>query len=146
MSDWLLDTVTVSELRKLTRANAHVLAWEKTAPGHRTWISVITLNEIRTGIRQVEPRDPEFAAKLDSWYHGPLLRTFHSRLLPVDQPIAEAAAEMRVTHGLSFNDALIAATASVHHLTLATRNVSDFAHTGIAIVNPWAAGSRPQEK
>jgi hypothetical protein len=44
---------------------------------------------------------------------------------------------MRVTHGLSFNDALIAATASVNRLTLATRNVSDFVHTGISVVNPW---------
>jgi len=56
----------------------------------------------------------------------------------VDQPIAEAAAEIRVAHGLSYNDALIAATAHIHNLTLATRNVSDFAHTGIFLVNPWA--------
>lgn len=139
MSGWMLDTCTVSELRKLDRADFHVIAWEKTATGHRTWISVITLNEIRAGIRMVEPRDPGFAAKLDAWYHGLLLPNFQSRLLPVDQPVAETAAEMRVTHGLSFHDALIAATASVHNLVLATRNVSDFAHTGISIVNPWAA-------
>jgi predicted nucleic acid-binding protein len=137
MSGWLLDTLTVSELRKLDRAQARVIAWGKTAPGPRTWISVITLNEIRIGIRQVEPRDPGFAEKLDAWYHGLLLPNFQNRILSVDVPIAEAAAEMRVSHGLSFNDALIAATASVHHLTLATRNVSDFAHTGISIVNPW---------
>ncbi len=142
MSGWLLDTVTVSELRKLTRADARVIAWEKNTPGHRSWISVITLNEIRTGVRQVERHDPGFAAKLDAWYYGLLLPNFQSRLLPVDQPVAEIAAEMRVTHGLSFNDALIAATACVHHLTLATRNVSDFAHTGVAIVNPWAEYER----
>jgi len=72
MSGRLLDTVTVSELRKLHRADARVIAWEKTVTVRCSWISVITLNEILTGIRQVELRDPEFAAKLDAWYRGPL--------------------------------------------------------------------------
>ena len=137
MSEILLDTVVLAELRKNERADPAVLAWQQNLAGGGEWLSVITLLEIRVGILRAAPRDPAFAGRLQFWLNEIVIPAFLGQLLPVDPPVAEAAAAMRVTHGLSFNDALIAATAAVHQLTLATRNVSDFAHTGIAIVNPW---------
>jgi predicted nucleic acid-binding protein len=74
---------------------------------------------------------------LEEWYRQRLLPRFHDCLLSVDQAVAETAAEISALRMISPHDALIAATARVHGLTLATRNVSDFADTGISIVNPW---------
>lgn len=136
---WLLDTVTVSEFRKKVRAFPAVVAWQTSVAGEETWLSVISLNEIRFGIRLAERKDPGFAEHLRRWYDGVLVTASGPPLLDVDQPIAEEAADLRAK-GLSFNDSLIAATAKVHGLTLATRNVKDFRAAGIRVVNPWEFG------
>lgn len=136
---YLLDTVLVSELRKGEKAEPSIIAWQAGVSTLPVYLSVITLLEIRIGVRRVRGRDPDFAARLEAWYEGRLLPRFRDHLLSVDQAVAEAAAEMSAARTLSPHDALIAATAKVHHLTLATRNVSDFADTGISIVNPWSA-------
>lgn len=133
----LLDTVTLSELRKKADAHPAVISWQKSVTGQKYWLSVITLNELRYGYRKVEKRDPAFANTLKRWYQGIVANAVEVSFLPVDQSVAEQAADFRATLGLSYNDALIAATAQVHGLTLATRNVSDFSQTGISIVNPW---------
>ena len=137
MTNWLLDTVTVSEFRKMERADRQFLAWEKTLSGLDTWISVITLNEISYGIHLVAARDPKFATQLRAWYRNQLVKQFSERLLIVDIAIAEAGAEIRAAHRLSVNDSLIAATAKVHGLTVVTRNVADFTPTGVPVLNPW---------
>lgn len=137
MTNWLLDTVTVSEFRKMGRADRQFLAWEKTLSGLDAWISVITLNEISYGIHLVAARDPKFAAQLRDWYRNRLVKGFAARLLVVDVAIAEAGAEIRAAHRLSVNDSLIAATAKVHGLTVATRNIADFTLTGVPVLNPW---------
>jgi toxin FitB len=135
--DLLLDTVTVSEFRKKGDAHPAVIAWQKSVTGHKHWLSVISLNEIRYGYRKVEKHDPVFARSLRGWYQGLIANSAEVCFLPVNQPIAEWAADFRALFGMSYNDALIAATAQVHGLVLVTRNVSDFAQTGIPIVNPW---------
>jgi predicted nucleic acid-binding protein len=137
MTNWLLDTVTVSELRKMERADRQFLAWEKTLSGLDTWISAITLNEISYGIHLVGARDPKFATQLRDWYRNQLVKQFSQRLLIVDIAIAEAGAEIRAAHRLSVNTSLIAATAKVHGLTVATRNIDDFTPTGVLVLNPW---------
>jgi toxin FitB len=114
-----------------------VIAWQESAVGIPAFLSVITLLEIRVGVRQVEARDPAFAKLLDSWYRDRLLPRFLDRLLVVDQAVAEAAAELSSGRTLPAHDILIAATAQVHQLTVITRNLSDFADTGVAVVNPW---------
>ncbi len=134
---YLLDTVALSELRKKSKGERAVVQWQRTEGGALAFISVITMNEIRYGARMVMSRDPGFGARLDLWYREILAADSLYAILPVDLAIAEQAADFRSAHGLSYNDSLIAATANVHDLTLATRNTSDFRKTGVRIFNPW---------
>lgn len=85
----------------------------------------------------VRQKDPAFADELDDWLINTVLPGFTHRMLGIEISIALQAAEYRAVHGLSPNDSLIAATAKVHGLTLATRNTGDFQTTGISLVNPW---------
>ena len=133
---FLLDTVTVSELRRTDdRMHPAVLAWQKDLK--ESFLSVITLNELRYGMRKVEPRDPVFAAQLSAWYSQIIARPRRFRILAVDRPIAELAADFRAAHDTPFEDSLIAATAKVHNLTVATRSTSHFAACGVDLENPW---------
>ncbi len=137
MMSFLLDTVTLSEFRRAKNAEPAVFRWQASLLGEPVYLSVITLNEIRYGIRKIEKRDPAFATLLGEWYDNLIAQSDLFIVLPVTRRIAESAADFRATHGTPYNDALIAATAQVHGLTLATRNISDFALTGISVVNPW---------
>ncbi|MDP4624611.1 MAG: type II toxin-antitoxin system VapC family toxin [Akkermansiaceae bacterium] len=133
----LLDTVTVSELRKAERMDISVKAWQAAIGGRPVYLSVITMNEIRFGIGKLENRDPEFAELLKRWYSSLISQSELFRLIDVNLSIAEQAADYRCIHGLSYDDSLIAATAEIHGLVVATRNVSDFEKSGVRIVNPW---------
>lgn len=137
---FILDTVTVSEFRKISKADRAVVAWQATLKNHPAYLSVITIHEIRFGIRMVERRDPGFAGTLGIWLDDLLSQSSHFPLIPVDLAIAKQAADYRGNDGLSYADSLIAASAKVHGLTLATRNTADFFATGIALFNPWEFG------
>ncbi len=134
---YLLDTVTLSAFRRPDKADPHLLRWQKAQRGKIGYISVVTLNELRYGMRKVEPRDSVFASQLAAWYSQIVSMPDQFRILIVDRPIAEIAADFRAAHDTPFEDSLIAATAKVHGLTLATRNTSDFKDCGISLVNPW---------
>lgn len=136
---WLLDTVTISELRKAQRTHPSVAAWFLTVPVGTCWLSVITITEIQLGVIRVKKRDPVFSSSLEAWCWNSIIPTFEDRIISIDLDVARLTAEYRDI-GLSGNDSLIAATAKVHGLTLATRNVSDFEKTGIQLVNPWDFG------
>ena len=131
----LLDTVTVSEIRRGPKGDSHVWQWQQGLS--RASLSVITLQEILYGIRNVERKDPGFAARLTHWYANLVAQPDRYRVIEVKRSVAEQAAEFRVTLGMALADSLIAATARVHHLTLATRNIADFEGCGIDLVNPW---------
>jgi len=133
---FLLDTVTLSELRKKTKADPGVLAWQSAHPGKHN-VSVITLNEIRFGIRRVHRRDEAFAERLRHWYREILHAADLLSILPVDLKVAEIAADLRYDHQMGYDDSLIAATAQALDLTLVTRDVDDFESVGISLVNPW---------
>ena len=137
MNPILLDTVTVSELRKEGRMHNAVRAWQEQLPEGETCLSVVSVMEIRMGHLRVLNKDPVFAKRIELWLETIVLPLFENRLFQLDLAIAKEAAGMRIVHGLSPNDSLIAATAKVHNLTLATRNTSDFAKSGIGLVNPW---------
>ena len=133
---YLLDTATLSELRKKDRADSGVFEWQKQQTGNAC-ISVVTMNEICFGILSVEKKDAVFAEHLKIWYREILAARDLFTILPIELSVAEKAASFRYEHKMSYNDALIAATAACHKLTLATRNVSDFEKTSIATINPW---------
>lgn len=137
MKAFLLDTVTVSEFRKIGRIHPAVDKWQRRHVGDEMWISVVTPLEIRKGVHLVRAKDPAFADDLDHWLLHTVLPGFRQRMLGVEITIALQAAEFRAVQELTPNDSLIAATAKVHHLSLATRNTADFEDCGIDLVNPW---------
>jgi len=136
---YLLDTVTLSEFRKGRKAHPGVAKWQEGIG--ETWLSVITLHEMHYGMRKVERKDPAFADILADWYRNVLNHPRRFRVLNVDRVISEQAADFRAAFGTPLPDSLIAATAKVHNLTLATRNTADFKACGIDLVNPWEFGS-----
>lgn len=137
MSGWLLDTNIVSELRKKERANANVRAWYEAIDAGALWLSVLVVGEIRRGIETIRRRDERSARALDRWATR-LEREHGSRILPVDRAIALEWGRLDAAFGLSPIDGLLAATARVHGLTLATRNTKHVLRSGVHCVNPFA--------
>ncbi|TAM68330.1 MAG: type II toxin-antitoxin system VapC family toxin [Microbacteriaceae bacterium] len=137
---YLLDTVTVSELRKpAARADPGVVAWAAAQNPLELYLSVITILEIELGIIRKEQADPVQGVVLRRWLEHDVLPAFDDRILPVDLVIARATASLHVPDPRPERDAMIAATAFVHGHTVVTRNLSDFAPTGVKLLNPWAS-------
>jgi toxin FitB len=134
---YLVDTNVIAELRKGPRANVHVRAWFAGLEPGSIVLSALTIGEIRRGIESVRRRDPKGARALERWLRQ-LLRDHSDRILEVDLPVAEQWGRLNVPDPLPVIDGLLAATALVHGLTLATRNVKDVARSGAEIVNPFA--------
>lgn len=142
---FLLDTNVVSELRKARtgRADPRVTAWASAIPASDLFLSVIVVQELEIGILQVERRDPAQGALLRAWLEDHVLPTFSDRLLPVDAAVARRSARLNVPDPRPYRDELIAATALVRGMTVVTRNVADFATTGVSLLNPWESPARP---
>jgi len=136
---YLLDTNVISELRKAksSKVNQNVLNWANGVSAASLFLSVITVLEIETGILLVERRDPAQGAVLRCWLNTHVLPAFSERILPVDTAVAQCCAKLHVPDPHSDRDALIAATALVHGLTVVTRNTGDFATTGVELLDPW---------
>ena len=136
---YLLDTNVIAELRKAKspKANHNVLAWADSVSAASLFLSVITVLELEKGVLLVERRDPPQGALLRSWLNTYVFPAFRDRILPVDTAVAQCCARLHVPAPRPDRDALIAATALVHGLTVVTRNVEDFTPTGVTIVNPW---------
>ena len=134
---YLLDTNVISELRK-PRPHGAVLAWIRAADEIDLHVSAVTLGEIQAGIELTREQDATKAAEIERWLD---LVAASYNVLPMDAKAFRAWA--RLMHRRSdtlYEDAMIAATATVHHLTVVTRNVADFAGFGVELLNPFAAG------
>src|ERR1700684_3195943 len=136
---YILDTNVISELRKDGKTHQNVRKWAERLPSASLYISVISVLELEIGILLVERRDKDQGAILRAWMDRHVLPTFSGRILAIDPAVAQRCATLHVPNPRSDRDALIAATALVHGLTVATRNVADFERTGVGVVNPWAA-------
>lgn len=136
---YLLDTNVVSELRKAKagKADAGVVAWVTTVPAAEMFLSAISVLELEMGVLLIERRDAAQGAILRNWLNLNVIPTFADRILPVDTAVAQRCARLHVPDPRAERDALIAATALVHGLVVVTRNVADFAASGVGMVNPW---------
>jgi hypothetical protein len=141
---YLLDTNVVSELRKSrasrggpANVDCNVLSWAQGVPAASQFLSAISILELETGVLLMERRDPQQGAILRLWMDKHVLPAFAGRVLPVDTAVARNCAALHVPNPRPHRDALIAATALVHGMTVVTRNVSDFKPTGVTVLNPW---------
>lgn len=134
---FLIDTNVISEIRKRDRADKRVLAWADRTDGSEFRLSCITLLEIRYGALLIQRRDPLQGKLMLAWFTRDILEAFADRTLPIDTDVAIACAALHVPDRRPDRDALIAATALVHDLTVVTRNTRDFATTGVRLFNPW---------
>ena len=133
---YLLTAGVISELRK-PKADANVVAWARSVIAPRMFVSVVTLKELEIAVLRVERRDPAQGKVLRTWLKRHVMPAFDARILPVDAAVALRCAHLHVPDQANESDALIAATALVHGLTVVTRNVSDFKSSGVTVINPW---------
>jgi len=138
---FVLDTNVVSELRKAGsgRADPNLVRWAEQMDASLLFLSVVTILELELGVLRVERRDPAQGQVLRGWLDRAVLPEFEGRVLPVDMAVVLRCARLNVPDPRPERDALIAATALVHGMTVVTRNVADFAPTGVAILDPWSA-------
>ncbi|MCE0734635.1 type II toxin-antitoxin system VapC family toxin [Halomonas sp. G15] len=136
---YLLDTNVISELRKAGsgRADEQVVAWISGQDAAYFYVSALTIMELEIGVLRVERRDATQGALLRTWLDSHVLPEFAERTLPVDTSVALCCARLHVPDPRAERDAIIAATAIVHGMTVVTRNIADFEATGVALVNPW---------
>ena len=132
---YLLDTNVVSELRK-PRPHGAVLAWLRGLDEAQVHLSAVTIGQIQAGIELTREQDAAKAAEIEAWLEM-IAASF--QVLPMDARTFRAWA--RLMHRRSntlYEDAMIASTAQVHGLTVATRNVADFDALGVPVLNPFA--------
>lgn len=136
---FLLDTNVVSELRKVgsARINSQVEQWAKATPGGQTFISVVTVFELERGVLLMERRDQVQGKILRQWLNDHVLAGYAERIIPISVSIAQRCASLHVPNPMPDYDALIAATALEHGLTVVTRNEADFEKTGVKLLNPF---------
>lgn len=141
---FLLDTNVVSEWTK-PKPNPNLISWLASVDEDRTFLSVITIAEIKFGIERLKLGQRR--SDLESWLNGDLTARFEERLLPVNVAVAEAWGKITASRAaagrpIPIMDGFIAATATVFGLTLVTRNTADFENTPAPLLNPWRKSRR----
>lgn len=141
---YLIDTNVISEARKQTRANSGVLAFfdEVATADHAIYLSTITIGELRRGVELIRNRgDLDQAVMLENWLIE-ILTLFSQRILAFDTEAAQVWGRLRVPDLAHALDKQIAAIALVNDLIVVTRNVADFAGTGVRVENPFVDRDR----
>jgi predicted nucleic acid-binding protein len=130
---FLLDTNVLSAIRKREPAASE---WLSRIERGTSWVSVVSLGEIAKGVAMKQRRDPATARHLSQWLSR-VHQAYRDRIFDIDDQIALEWGRIDAIRTRGVPDALIAATALVHDLTLVTRNTADFADTGVRLFNPW---------
>lgn len=135
----LLDTNVISELRKVRRRETDrtFVAWAEALNWSNLYLSAISIGELEQGILRLEQYDSVQASVLRHWLTGQVLREFSSRILPVDEFVAQRSAYLQVKRKRDLEDTLISATAYTHGFMVVTRNTADFEDAGVRVINPW---------
>ena len=120
-----------------TKQSLLLVEWAASVPVSRFYLSAISILEIEHGVLLKMRKDKKQGALLRAWVDDEVLPRFEGRILPIDVDVALLCANLHVPDPQPERDALIAATALVHKLTVVTRNVNDFLPTGVQILNPW---------
>jgi len=131
---YLLDTNVVSELRK-PKPHGAVVAWLNELQENQIYLSAVTLGELQAGVEQTRKHDSHKAAQIESWIE--LLEQSYQVLAMDSSCFREWARLMCGKSDSLLEDLMIAATARVHELTVATRNERDFAASGVRLFNPF---------
>ena len=136
---FVLDTNVISELRQgKPQPSVQVRNWAANQPSSKLYLSAITILELEIGIRALERRTPPQGSALRAWLAGVRL-AFAGRVLAFTETTAPVCAALHVPDRRSDRDAMIAASALEHGFAVVTRNVADYADTGVKLVNPWLA-------
>lgn len=139
MTDWLLDTNILSELRR-PKPEPKVLAFVAAQPLERLLVSAVTFAEIRFGIELLD--DPHRRAELSDWLTHKLRPMFEQRVLPISEDVMFkwrllVEEGRKAGHTFSQPDLIIAATALQHGLTVVSRDIAQYARAGVPVFNPW---------
>ena len=135
---YLLDTNVISELRQgKPRQSASVRVWAAGVAAGQLYLSAISILELEKGVMLLERRTPPQGSALRAWL-GATVRAFEGRILPFTGNTAALCAALHIPDPRPERDAMIAASALEHRMTLVTRNTSDFAHMGLQLLDPFA--------
>ena len=137
---YLIDTNVISEIRKGERANIGVQAFfqDLGVTQKAVYLSVITIGELRRGIERIRHRNDLIQAEqLEQWFQA-IVQNYQDHILAIDADAAQIWGKLRVPNPENELDKLIAATALIYDLTLVARNVADFQHTGVKLLNPFS--------
>ena len=137
----MLDTNVLSEFRKAQsgRADKNVVSWVVAVSPSMMFVSVMSIMELEVGTLLLARRDPAQGALLHTWLDTRVVPSFAGRVLSIDAAVAQRCAQLHVPDPQPERDALIAATALIHGMTVVTRNVADFRPSGVPVLNPWDA-------
>ena len=135
---YLLDTNVISELAR-PKPDSQISAWFASVPDETLHLSVLTIGEIRKGVERLPPSRKRERLRL--WLEHDLAEWFAERLLPIDVGVADRWGRLlaETARPLPAIDSLLAATALHHGLRFVTRNASDFAFSGLEVIDPWRA-------
>jgi toxin FitB len=136
---YLIDANIISEVRKGDQCDSHVSAWYASIADEDLFLSALVLGEIRKGVELARSRDPDKASALERWL-GQVEHVFRTRVLGIDNAVADLWGRMSAIRPIPVIDGLLAATAAANDLTLVTRNDRDVAGLGVAVLNPFRFG------